>query len=485
MKSRTALQLTRRSLLASAGAAAGVALFAAAGQESTLAAMQARHAEGTSQASPQYSEVVRLRFFAPKLDGSNWEKGIGEEIINEFNEEYVSPNAHVLPMNSDDIPSKLIAAMAAGEPPDIAYISAHLPKELGLIGIAKDITPYLKATGLNVEDFWEGVAFDVVYPWYGKVSDSVYQGHWFGMPWAPTVTTFFYNQDVFEATSYGPVFVEPNLYPHRAPANWDDLLTATALTRMKKDGKTARLGFWYGNSSFAWWMVPYWQQGGQLLSADGLTSTIDNEKMARAFALTLRLLDLQGGPNAINALKGEEPHQALFATGRCAMWTDGIDVIQSHEWVETFADMNLGVDTYPVAPGGSPAAFRGGGAHIMPVNSEYPDHAFQFLEWLFMEQNDLRFNDVRGSLPARRSVAHSPEYTKGDPLRLHSLHEMARAQSVVSGPGARAILDIHERMASSIWKREMTIAQGLEDGNARVQQELDAALKDVDDRFRW
>ena len=112
---------------------------------------------------------------------------------------------------------------------------------------------------------------------------------------------------------------------------------------MKKDGKTARLGFWYGNSSFAWWMVPYWQQGGQLLSADGLTSTIDNEKMARAFALTLRLLDLQGGPNAINALKGEEPHQALFATGRCAMWTDGIDVIQSHEWVETFADMNLGV----------------------------------------------------------------------------------------------------------------------------------------------
>ena len=245
------------------------------------------------------------------------------------------------------------------------------------------------------------------------------------------------------------------------------------------DEKIERLGFWHGGSSLAWWLVPYWQQGGQLLSEDQLTSTIDNEKMARAFALTLRLLDLQGGPNAINAFKGDEPHQALCATGRCAMWTDGIDVIQSHEWVETFADMNLGVGTYPVAPGGSPAAFRGGGAHIMPVNSEYPDHAFQFLEWLFMEQNDLRFNDVRGSLPARRSVAHSPEYTKGDPLRLHSLHEMARAQSVVSGPGARAILDIHERMASSIWKREMTIAQGLEDGNARVQQALDAALKDV------
>ena len=51
-----------------------------------------------------------------------------------------------------------------------------------------------------------------------------------------------------------------------------------------------------------------------------------------------------------------------------------------------------------------------------------------------MEQNDLRFNDVRGSLPARRSLAHSPEYTKGDPLRLHSLHEMERPSLLCLGP---------------------------------------------------
>ena len=445
--------------------------------------MQARHAEGTSQASSQYSEVVRLRFFAPKLDGSNWEKGIGEEIINEFNEEYDSPNVHVLPMKSDDIPSKLIAAMAAGEPPDIAYVGAHLPKELGLLGIAKEITNHLKATGLKVEDYWDGVAFDAVSPQYGKV--SVYQGHWFGMPWAPTVTTFFYNQDVFEATSYGPVFVEPNLYPHRAPAHWDELLDATALTRKKQGAMIERLGFWHGGSSLAWWLAPYWQQGGQLLSEDQLTSTIENEEMARALALTRSLLDLQGGLDAMNSFKGDEPHQALFASGRCAMWIDGTDVIQSHEWAETLADMNLGVGTYPVAAGGSPVAFRGGGAHIIPFLSEYPDNAFVFLEWLFKENNDLRFNDVRGSLPARRSVANSPEYTQGDPLRLHSLREMERSQSVVSGPGARAILDIHERMAQSIWKRERTIAQALADGNAQVQQALDAALKYIDDRFRW
>ena len=331
---------------------------------------------------------------------------------------------------------------------------------------------------MEVEDYWDGVIFDTVYPGYGNVLGSIHQGYWFGLPWAPTVTTFFYNQDVFEEVSFGPIFVEPSLDANRAPANWSELKAATTYTLKKNGGKTERLGFWYGNSSLAWWMVPYWQQGGQLLSEDELTSTIDNEMMARAFALTLSLLDLQGGLNAINAFKGDEPHQALFATGRCAMWTDGIDVIQSHEWVETFADMNLGVGTYPVAPGGSPAAFRGGGAHIMPVNSEYPDHAFQFLEWLFMEQNDLRFNDVRGSLPARRSVANSPEYTQGDPLRDHGVREMERAQGLVSAPGARAIVGIHERMAHSIWNREKSIQDALKEGDEQVQQALDKALKE-------
>ena len=447
--------------------------------------MQARHAEGTSQASSQYSEVVRLRFFAPKLNGSNWENGIGEEIIREFGEYYVAATVEVRTISSGDILKELLAAVAAGQPPDIAYVDAHMPKELGLLGIAMNMEHYYKREGMEVEDYWDGAIYDSVYPRYGEVFSSVHRGYLFGLPWAPTVTTFFYNQDVFEAASYGPVFVEPNLYPQRAPAHWDELLDATTLTYKKKDEKIERLGFWHGGSSLAWWLVPYWQQGGQLLSADGLTSTIDNEKMARAFALTLRLLDLQGGPNAINALKGDEPHQALFATGRCAMWTDGIDVIQSHEWAENFAQINIGIDTHPVAPGGSPAAFRGGGAHIMPANSQDPDKAFDFLVWLFKEVNDLSFNDVRGSLPARRSVANSTEYTQGDPLRLHGVREMERAQGLVSAPGARAIADIHERMVHAIWQREKSIPQALADGNAQVQQALDAAPKDVDDRFRW
>ena len=472
MKRRTAREVTRRSLLASAGVAAGGALFAATGGASAQAAIQAPATGGSIESPGKYSypEIYIVQFSTLDMDGDNRILG---KIVREFQEANSNVEVEISLINNGDFLYKLVVEFAAGFSADITYLDANLPKQVGHSGYAVDLTDYLKRSEvIDIGDYWERAVFD-----------SIYRDRWYGLPWAPTVATFFYNQDVFEAASYGPVFVEPNLNSHRAPANWDELLEATTLTRKKQGAKIERLGFWHGSSPPAWWLVPYWQQGGQLLSADELTSTIDNEEMALAFQLNLNLIDLQGGWDAMNAFRGDEPLAALFATGRCAMWTDAIDSIQSSKWAETFADINIGVDTFPLAAGGSPAAFRGGGAHIIPILSNLPDNAFEFLEWLYMETNDLRFNDAHGSLPARRSVAHSPEYTQGDPLRDHGVREMERAQGVVSAPGARAIADIHERMANAIWQREQTIPEALTDGNTQVQQALDAALKSIDTRF--
>ena len=119
-KNRGELQTTRRRFLANGGVAAGVALFAASGETGTLAPTKAPESVGTNQARSQYSEVVRLRFFAPDLDGSNWVKGVGEEIITEFYEYNAATRVEVLPISSGDILKELLAAVAAGQPPDIA-----------------------------------------------------------------------------------------------------------------------------------------------------------------------------------------------------------------------------------------------------------------------------------------------------------------------------------------------------------------------------
>ena len=321
---------------------------------------------------------------------------MARKIVNEFHEANPGEKVNVIVTTYGDTINKLPTVVAGGIPPDISYIDAYLPKDFGVRGIAADITNYVKAsTVIDAEDYYPRVVYD-----------STYRGHWFGLPWAPTVFTYFYNKDVF---------VEVGLDPDSGPSNWDELDAAIQRTLKKEGDKTERLGFWYGNSSLVWWLVPFWQQGGRLLSDDELTSTIDNETMVTAFDLTLRFFDLQGGLDAMNEFRGDERHQHLFSTGRCAMWTDVMNITRFEAYEENFAKINIGVDTYPVAEGGSPAAYRGGGAHIMPEGSNNPDGAFKFLEWLFLEPNDRRFNDGRDSLPAPPVGRYQPGIHPGRP----------------------------------------------------------------------
>lgn len=460
MKSRTDFHMTRRRMLAGTGAAAGAVLFAACAQGGMAPAMGDAPASEEMEKAEEMpaAEMQPTNFWAIDMGGSNWVKGIGEEIVNEYHEANPDEQVNVIVTTYGDTINKLPTVVAGGIPPDISYIDAYLPKDFGVRGIAADITNYVKAsTVIDADDYYPRVVFD-----------STYRGHWFGLPWAPTVFTYFYNKDVF---------VEVGLDPDSGPSNWDELDAAISKT-LKKEGDTIeRLGFWYGNSSLVWWLVPFWQQGGRLLSEDELTSTIDNEFMETAFNLTLRFFDLQGGLDAMNEFKGDERHQHLFSTGRCAMWTDVMNITRFAAYEEAFAKITVGVDTYPVAEGGSPAAYRGGGAHLMPEGSNNPDGAFKFLEWLFLEPNDRRFNDVRDSLPARRSVAQSEEFTQGDPLRIQGAREMDGAQWVVSAPGGRKIIGIHVTMSREIWNREKTVPEAIADGNEKVQQALDEALE--------
>ena len=207
-----------------------------------------------------------------------------------------------------DTINKLPTVVAGGIPPDISYIDAYLPKDFGVRGIAADITNYVKAsTVIDPEDYYPRVVFRLDLP--RPLVRAALGAH--GLYLLSTTKT----------SSWKWVSIRT-----AGPANWDELDAAIQQTLKKEGDNIERLGFWYGNSSLVWWLVPFWQQGGRLLSDDELTSTIDNETMVTAFDLTLRFFDLQGGLDAMNAFRGDERHQHLFSTGRCAMWTDVMNI---------------------------------------------------------------------------------------------------------------------------------------------------------------
>ena len=88
MKSRTALHMTRRRMLAGTGAAAGAVLFAACAEGGMAPATGEAPASEDMKKSEEMpmEEMLPVNFWAIDMGGSNWVQGIGEEIVAEFHE---------------------------------------------------------------------------------------------------------------------------------------------------------------------------------------------------------------------------------------------------------------------------------------------------------------------------------------------------------------------------------------------------------------
>ena len=221
-------------MLAGTGAAAGAVLFAACAQGGMAPATGDAPASDDMEKAEEMpaAEMQPTNFWAIDMGGSNWVEGIGEQIVAEYHEANPDESVNVIVTTYGDTINKLPTVVAGGIPPDISYIDAYLPKDFGVRGIAADITNYVKAsTVIDADDYYPRVVFD-----------STYRGHWFGLPWAPTVFTYFYNKDVF---------VEVGLDPDSGPSNWDELDAAIQQTLKKEGDNIERLGFWYGNSSWS------------------------------------------------------------------------------------------------------------------------------------------------------------------------------------------------------------------------------------------
>jgi len=54
---------------------------------------------------------------------------------------------------------------------------------------------------------------------------------------------------------------------------------------------------------------------------------------------------------------------------------------------------------------------------------------------------------------------------------------MAGAKWVISVPGGRAILGLHDELQNNIWQKKKTIQEALKETDEKVQQALDEALK--------
>ncbi len=270
-------------------------------------------------------------------------------------------------------PQKLLTSIVGGAPPDLINQDRFTIGDWASRDAFEPLDDFLQGD----KDIVKGNFYPAAW------NEALYKGHVYGIPTSIDDRVLYYNRKLFR---------QAGLDPNKPPRTWEELQdTALKLTKRGR-GSYERIGFIpnYGNS----WLYLYsWQNGGEFMSADGRTCTMDNPRTVGALQYMADFYKKLGGYDAVNIFQsgfsGNE--QDPFFTGKVAMVVDG-------SWkLDGIARYAPDLD-FAVAPAPVPAArlkgegvfkgqapyitWTGGSSLAIPRGASHPKEAWRFIKWM-------------------------------------------------------------------------------------------------------
>ncbi|MFC5448696.1 ABC transporter substrate-binding protein [Paenibacillus aestuarii] len=355
----------------------------------------------TSSAAPKASEAakdtskdataakkdkVKLAFWDMHSDA---ESKFFKDLVDEYNKS--QDNVQIEYSTYDQgsyTTTKLPTGFASGEGPDIYMISPGDFMKFAKSGLMKDLTPDFPA---GVKDDFLPASLDAV----------TYNGKVMALPFELELLGLYYNKEMLDKAGV------------QVPKTWDELHDAAKkLTTDKVAGLIIPpdKGPYF---NFIWYPL-LWQQGGNVMTADGTKSTFNTPETAKAldfwgsfFKEGLSPKKLQLGPWEIENLGNKTAAMQIVGT-----WA-----INATE--DKFKDVPIGLAPLPTPPGGKPATDAGGWKMAVNGQSKHADEAAKFVMWAF-GSNDLSHalkwaTEVKFAYSPRKSVVEKGKdiYTKG------------------------------------------------------------------------
>ena len=292
--------------------------------------------------------------------------------------QYQQENRHVkIVLNSvsaDNMLDKIIAAVRAGQGPDVASVDSAWIAELAAAKVLKDISGEFASVK---SEFFPG-----------PVEAAAHHGAQYAVPWYTNNVALFWNKRMFrEVGISGP------------PGTWSELVTTgNKLTRNGKYGFMMGSG---GNGAFLW--LPFlWQAGGNVLSPDGKTVAFGGPAGLKAweFYASLPLNYHMVPPAYLAAGTTWESYFTPFMNEQAAMMTIG-------DWaIAPMKQGNPSLD-YGIAPLPSDvqrATVMGGYTLGVTTTSHQPSAAWDFIQWLTAKPQEWILEGY-SRIPARQDVA--------------------------------------------------------------------------------
>src|SRR5690625_876547 len=249
---------------------------------------------GDSEGTEAQDEKIVLDFWT--FWGSEQRRPVIDQIITDFNESQDEIEVQHTYTPWGDIWTKNLAAIAAGDPPDV---------------IINDImTVKLRAEEGQIEPITEYVDDEVTGRFYDQMMEAaMHEDEVYALPFNTDTQILFYNKDLFE---------EAGLDPEQPPETWEELDEYAAQLDVEEDGTYERIGFYplIGAGTDVWILNAlgenYLQEDGEVL--------VDTEPVHEAFNW---ILDSQEkyGQDRITSVNSqfENAQQDPFMAGNVAM----------------------------------------------------------------------------------------------------------------------------------------------------------------------
>lgn len=363
---------------------------------------------------------MTLRFWGLGREGE-----VVQELVKEFERDHPNVRVRVQQIPWSAAHEKLLTAHVGDASPDIAQLgNTWIPEFVALRALEPLDSSLAVSPSVDSTHFFPGI-------W----QTNVIEGAVYGIPWYVDTRVIFYRKDLLEQAGY-----------RTFPTTWEEWVAA--MRAIKRLVGPARYPIYLPSNEWNQPVIFGMQAGSRLLKDHGSVSTFAEPEFKRAFDFYLRLYrDSLAPVKGLNDVAN--PYQE-FERGYFAMWITG--PWNLGEFARRLPDsMQQRWATAPL-PGPEGAAsglsLAGGSSLVLFRSSRHQKEAWQLIEFLSRPEQQQRFYELTGDLPARID-AWSDSLINSDANRRAFWEQLQRVQAPPGVPEweqiATKVLDYAEQ----------------------------------------
>lgn len=449
MKKRTIALMTTMALLA--GTLAGCS-----GGGSTGKAAQSAQKETETQAV----EVDPSKYEVTEKIEIEWWHALEEQYTDTVNKVVEGFNSSqdlitVKPVyvgNYAAVNEALVAAHAAGTGlPGVSVANTPFVAEYASGGLTEDLTPYIQATGFDIEDFGEGL-----------IQATSYEGKQATLPFLISTQVVYYNKDMAKERGLS------------VPEKWDDMEAFLEQASVINNGQTECYGT----------IIPGWDQwyfetfflnnGVKIVNDDQVSTDLGGETSAK---MVEQIKDWykKGYIDYVENPDNSSTMRQNFIDGKT------FSVVHTSSLYNTYVencDFEVGMAWLPA--GDTKNQEVGGSALLIPAKNDQAtkNAAWQFLSYLCSKDVNMIWASETGYLPTRNSVQtteEGQEFLKEKPEFQVIFDNLNLIQPRIQHPGWNQLATIWKNSLAEIIKEDVDLNEMLE----MMAEEIDEVLEDA------